>query len=129
MDPNFEGLGKILFGFQLARWNIVELANHLDQNFIAKQGTADFVNTANDFAILAHLRPDWQELAAAFLDATKRFNALLACTPYTAAGGQQNLGSSDAGKYDWTDAEIADFVQKLETVSATATRLSDAYRS
>ncbi len=124
MDPNYQGLGQVLYSFQLARWNVVELGNMLNKSFIAKQGAADFVHTADDFDLLADMRPEWKPLSSGFLSATKRFSALLASTPYTTAAGQGALGSSDAGKYDWTDDELADFIRTLESLSGLAAELA-----
>jgi hypothetical protein len=123
----FQGIGQIVFIFQLARWNIVELGNLLDPSFIHKEGSSDFVNVADDFSFLSKSKPEWKELSSGFKDASNRFSALLACTPYTAAEGQQWLGSSDAGKYFWSDKLVAEFVKDLQLLSSTATNLSASF--
>ena len=123
----FQGIGQIDFVFQLARWNVVELGNLLDTDFIHKEGSSDFANVADDFSLLSERKPEWKELSESFKDASNRFSALLACTPYTAAEGQQWLGSSDAGKYFWSDELVSEFVKDLQLLSSAATNLSASF--
>ena len=122
-EANYKGLGQIVWEFTAARWNIVSLGNTLVKSFISKQSGAGFAETAENFDLLAGVKPEWQELSNSFTDASSKFTALIAGIPYSAEDDEQKVGTSGANKYDWTDEEIDGLYSDLVKIGSQAGEL------
>ncbi len=124
-EEKYPILGQIVWTYLGLQYGVTLLGNKLAPGLVGQGDIRTLGSVAHDLRILSfgHNYPDLNSVAQDFETLTETFKGLLETTPFSADGGDQEIGSSELDT-KWPLAKLTELANEIASLQSRVTQVS-----